>query len=352
MDRDEALKLLLGGTQGVRTWNEQDSTKDEIPNLGGANLAGANLDGVRLRKVNLYRAKLSGTRLVRASLYRANLVRADLTGADLTGADLTGANLAGANLAGARPIGADLTGTKLDQTDLTGADLAWAKCFDTAFSELDLSQTKGLDKLVHTGPCSVGVDTLFLSGGQIPEAFLRGCGVPDALISYLPALIGSVLPIQFYSCFISHSSRDAKFATRLHSRMTQEKLRVWYAPEDMKAGHKSIDQIDQAIRVHDKLLLVLSKASMGSDWVQHEVIRAVEREKAEERQILFPIGLVEFNAIKSWTAFDSDLGRDLAKVVREYHIPDFSKWKDHDAFERSFARLLDDLKSRDVQGPG
>ena len=49
--------------------------------------------------------------------------------------------------------------------------------------------------------------------------------------------------------------------------------------------------------------------------------------------------------IKAWTAFDSDLGKDVAKVVRESPIPDFSKWKDHDSFEAAFARLLEDLKA-------
>jgi hypothetical protein len=36
---------------------------------------------------------------------------------------------------------------------------------------------------------------------------------------------------------------------------------------------------------------------------------------------------------------DSDTGEDLAEEVRKYHIPDFSNWKNHDAFERAFARL-------------
>ena len=35
---------------------------------------------------------------------------------------------------------------------------------------------------------------------------------------------------------------------------------------------------------------------------------------------------------------------NLAKKVREYHIPDFPHWKDHDAFERGFAELMRDLR--------
>jgi hypothetical protein len=46
----------------------------------------------------------------------------------------------------------------------------------------------------------------------------------------------------------------------------------------------------------------------------------------------------------AWSSFDSDSAIALAKRVREYHIPDFSKWKDHDSFEAAFADLLRDLK--------
>jgi hypothetical protein len=164
------------------------------------------------------------------------------------------------------------------------------------------------------------------------------------VIEYIPSLIGSMQPIQFYSCFISFSCKDKTFADRLHSRMVQERLRVWYAPSDMRSGHKSVEQVDHAIRVHDKLLLVLTKASMESDWVRHEIQRAVEREQGEKRHVLFPLGLASKKAITAWSAFDSDSGKDLAKVIREYHIPDFSKWKDHDSFEEAFGDLLRDLK--------
>jgi len=34
---------------------------------------------------------------------------------------------------------------------------------------------------------------------------------------------------------------------------------------------------------------------------------------------------------------DSDTDEDLAAAVRKYHLPDFSNWKNHDAFEHAFA---------------
>jgi hypothetical protein len=163
----------------------------------------------------------------------------------------------------------------------------------------------------HDGPSTIGVDTLYMSKGKIPEAFLRGCGVPDELIAYLPSLLGAQQPIQFYSCFISHSHKDEEFCKRLCSRMRDENLRVWYAPEDMKGGRKIHEQIDAAIRVHDKLLLVLSEHSMASEWVKTEVGRAREREVREARRVLFPIRLVPFES-------DSELG-SIRRRYRQRH---------------------------------
>src|SRR5262249_15002155 len=93
---------------------------------------------------------------------------------------------------------------------------------------------------------------------------------------------------QYHSCFISYSHADEEFAKRLHSRMVQAKLRVWYAPEDMKGGRKTLDQLEGAIQVQDKLLLVLSKASMQSGWVETELRTALRRERKEERQVGLP----------------------------------------------------------------
>ena len=35
----------------------------------------------------------------------------------------------------------------------------------------------------------------------------------------------------------------------------------------------------------------------------------------------------------------------LAETVRKYHPPDFSHWKNHDAFEAAFARLEKKLRT-------
>ena len=85
--------------------------------------------------------------------------------------------------------------------------------------DVNLGEAKGLEDVIHRSPSSIGAETLLASKGKIPEVFLRGCGVPDELIVQLPAIIASMEPIQFYSCFISYSSYDNPFARRLYARL-------------------------------------------------------------------------------------------------------------------------------------
>ena len=214
-----------------------------------------------------------------------------------------------------------------------------------SFDNTDLSEAVGLETVRHYWPSELGISTIYLSKGKIPEVFLRGCGVPDDFITFIPSHFSIQQAIQFYSCFISYSTRDEEFARRLYSRMRDEKLRVWFAPEDIKGGQKLHEQIERAIQLHDRLLIVLSEHSMQSEWVITEIQRARKTEIEEKRRKLFPITIVDFEKIKTWKCFDADSGKDLAKEVREYYIPDFSNWKDHDSFETAFDRLLRDLKA-------
>jgi hypothetical protein len=154
---------------------------------------------------------------------------------------------------------------------------------------------------------------------------------------------------RFHSVFISYSTKDEEFARRLHSRMREAGVRVWFAPEDLAGGKKLHEQLLGAIQIQDKLLLVLSAHSIQSEWVMTEIRKAREVERKESRRKLFPIRLVDFETLRTWTCFDADSGKDLAVEVREYFIPDFSNWKDDAAFEAAFKRLQMDLKTGQPQ---
>lgn len=303
MANPEHLAILK---QGVAVWNEWRKENPEIPPyLSDADLSDADIRG----------ANLSG-----AGLIRANLSWADIKGADLSVADLSGANLSDADLIDA---------------DLSGADFYNASFAMTQLRDLDLSGAKNLDTIEHSYPSSIGVDTIYKSKGKIPEAFLRGCGVPEDLIKLIPSLLSQ--PFQFYSCFISYSSRDEEFARRLHADLQAAGVRVWFAPEDLKIGDKIRDRIDESIRIHDKLLLILSENSIDSQWVEKEVETAFEKERRKPGDtVLFPIRLdaAVMETDQAWAA----------DIRRTRHIGDFSKWKDHDAYKAAFDRLMRDLK--------
>lgn len=381
--------------QGAQVWNKwRREHPDVCPYLHEADLRGldlrkADLSCLRLQLVNLNKADLIGANLYRTDFYLANLMEARLDGANCVeagfdlaymhfarcvGTDFTGAsfsstrlvdvNFREAKLRGAYLENADLGGANFNFSKLNGADLSYAKLFNTNFdgahltdadfsnahmgggvlTSNDLSSVKGLDTVRHYQSSSIGIDTLYLSQGKIPEAFLAGCGVPDSFIAQARALVEADDALLFYSCFISYSSKDEEFTKRLHSRMRDERLRVWFAPEEMKSGQKLHEQIERAIQVHDRLLIVLSENSLQSEWVKTEIRKARRIEIRENRRKLFPISLVPFEVIRDWECFDADTGKDLGVEIREYFIPDFSEWKSHDSFEAAFKRLLRALK--------
>jgi hypothetical protein len=165
--------------------------------------------------------------------------------------------------------------------------------------------------------------------------------VPEDFITYMKSLVGKA--IEFYSCFISYSSQDDAFARRLHADLQQKGVRCWFAPEDLKIGDKFRMRIDESIRIYDKLMVVLSQNSIESTWVEKEVETAFEKEQREKKVVLFPIRLDDAVMVtdQPWAA----------DIRRTRHIGDFRAWKDHDQYQKSFERLLRDLKAQGDKRP-
>lgn len=369
-------KYLAILQKGAWEWNQwRWRNRDiKVPDLSGADLKGAQLARVDLTAVDLFNANLSDAdlskaelrfaRLERADLSHANLMAADvsltnlreatLEGADLTVTFMRGAILRNANLSHAKLVlanlndsdlcGADLSGADLERASLVGAkledaDLSHVLLDGAKFGDSDLSRVKNLETVAHEGPSTIGIDTIYLSQGKIPEAFLRGAGIPEPFIANMQALVAAMEPIQFYSCFISYSSKDGEFAEWLHADLQSKNVRCWFDREDMKIGDRIRPRIDEAIRVHDKFLLVLTENSIKSPWVEKEVETAFEKERKQGRTVLFPIRLDDavMGAEEAWAA----------DIRRTRHIGDFCGWKEHDKYRVAFERLMLDLRAAD-----
>jgi uncharacterized protein YjbI with pentapeptide repeats len=325
--------------------------------LGHANLRDADLIGANLSRANLMRAQfsnanLSGARLVLVHLRNANLGGAELRDSDLTGAnlsiaycgnahfnhaDLSDADLSGAGLRAADLSDATLCGTNLSGADLRDAEISRAKVGWTQFDNVDLRTVKGLEAVEHRDPSTLGIDTIYRSAGHIPEIFLRRAGVPEDFIIYMRSLLTH--PVEYYTCFLGYASQDQDFAERLYADLQSNGVRCWFAPEDLKVGENFWHSIDESIRLYDKLLIVLSEHSVNSEWVEREVMAALEKEQQQNKLVLFPIMLDKLvkQTHLPW-AID---------IRHTRHIADFSRWKDQNAYQQAFTRLLLDLQSHD-----
>lgn len=324
----DPIQVDLLKRKGVKGWNIwREANPESDVDLQNASLMGVILTAAYLSRADLRGADLRFADLSGAYLDDANLVRANLSGADLRLSFLAGANLENAEITGADFYSATLSDTNLSKSIMQGVELG----------NLDLSQCKGLESVKHRGPSSIGIDTIYRSGGNIPEKFLRGAGVPEPFIVQMKSLVAAMSPIEFYSCFISYSSKDQEFAERLHADLRSRNVRCWFAPEDLKIGDKLRPAFDEAIRLHDKLMVLLSENSVSSEWVEKEVETAFEKERREKRTVLFPIRLDDavMDTNQAWAA----------DIRRTRHIGDFRDWKNHDSYTKAFERLLRDLKA-------
>lgn len=332
--------------KGSAYWNSLSIVDADLShaNLSNARLSGVVLTCANLVGVNFSHADLSGALLDGAILIGTNLCDANLRNATLRNANLIDAVFIGADLTNALLCHALLRGATFGDSRLMGTDFSYTWAGATNFSNVDLRHAKGLNKMTHMGPSSIGVDTLYLSEGRIPRSFLLGAGVPDDFMAYFDSFMVEK-PIQFYSCFISFTMRDKAFADQLYADLRRANVHCWYAPYDVQGGKKLHDQLLEAIRINDKLLLVLSESSMSSEWVQTEIREARKEEVRSGKRKLFPISLVDYSSLREWRCFDGDTGKDLAREVREYYIPDFSNWASRNAYQIAFAHLLRDLNA-------
>ena len=88
--------------------------------------------------------------------------------------------------------------------------------------------------------------------------------------------------------------------------------------------------------MRDKVLLILSKHAIESDWVEDEVTKAFAEERTRKQLVLFPVRLDDA-VIKTTEAW-------AGKLRDNRMIGDFRRWKDHDAYQKALERVLRDLK--------
>jgi hypothetical protein len=328
---EEQLALLTGDVQAWNDWRAHN-TGTKIK------LVGANFVHANLTHADLHGADLNGALFGSADLQFADLRRADLTHANLGGARLSHADLSGAYL-----FKTILMETNLEEVILDGTIFE-----ETAIASTDLRSCRYLDRVIHQGPSAIDFSTLETSW-PLPLNFLRGCGLPELYLDYLPSLLNPA--IHFHSCFISYSHADKVFARRLHDRLQARGIRCWLDHHQLLPGDDLHHQIQRGVRLWDKVLLCCSSASLTSWWVDNEIETALnsERElmKARGRKVLklIPLDIDGYLFSGNWTN-----GKE--EQIKSRLAADFVGWENDDAtfdvtFERVVRSLVTDDKGRE-----
>jgi hypothetical protein len=272
---------------------------------------------------NFRSAKFVGTRFGSSSAAKSDFSHAELNGVHFGKANFSDSIFFKAMVA-----------VEFDDTNLSGAHFEDSYIAGATFTNVDLSKTRGLHRAHYYPPVTIDARSL-LKSGALPKSLYRACGLTDKVSVALQKVLHS--GVKRTKVFISYSSKDEAIVKRLQSDLEEHSIETWFAPRDLPIGAETRPSLDRAILGARKLVIVLSKTSIISDWVEQEVELALERDRTSKRPILVPIR-IDDGVMKSrigWAAY----------LRRTRNIGDFSH-KDRDAqYFESLGRLVSDLQS-------
>lgn len=100
--------------------------------------------------------------------------------------------------------------------------------------------------------------------------------------------------------FLSHSSKDKKFANALAKVLRDHGIPVWFSRTNVKGAQQWHDEIGAALKRCDWFLLTLSPNSVRSMWVKRELLFALQQNHFENRIIPLLLQSCDHERL-SWT---------------------------------------------------
>lgn len=89
--------------------------------------------------------------------------------------------------------------------------------------------------------------------------------------------------------FLSHSSLDKPFVTKLAIDLVNRGMPVWFDTWQMDTGDSLTKRINDGIGESDFLVIVLSPSSVSSEWVKKELEVALSLEEEQKRNFVVPV---------------------------------------------------------------
>jgi TIR domain len=120
--------------------------------------------------------------------------------------------------------------------------------------------------------------------------------------------------------FISYSHQDSDFVSALAVRLAKQNTHVWIDTWEINVGDSLIDKVQNAIQDAGALLVVLSKASVESEWCKKELNAGLVRELEEKRVVVLPLLKEDciipiFLREKKYADFRSDFNKGFHELL-------------------------------------
>jgi nucleoside phosphorylase len=139
------------------------------------------------------------------------------------------------------------------------------------------------------------------------------------------------------NCYLCYADADVRFARVLHSELASHGVDCWFREDRPGASYA---ERREAIKGHDKFLLVLSKNLLQDTSLMKEIAFALKIEKVRKRKTVVPVKLDN--------AVDKTDITQLQRIRASFEIELFRKWRDRVYFEEPFRKLLESLKRRET----
>ncbi len=137
--------------------------------------------------------------------------------------------------------------------------------------------------------------------------------------------------------FISYSHADKAFVDRLAVQLVRARAPIWLDRWELSVGDSLLQRIQDAIQGAGALLVILSRASVDSEWCKKELTAGLVRELDEKKVLMLPV-LIE--------------DCEIPLFLRDKVFADFRSGYDAGLKQllKALARYLNDTRGR-VPGP-
>lgn len=273
--------------------------------LSGVAFVGASFGHVR-ENDRVLTSTFAGAAIRDTSFARGDLRRSDFSSARLTRCTLERADLRGARFCGAVLDEVDLSHADVRDVDLEGCSLRDVRLHATKVSASDAEMLGILEEavptLVYYTPPKYSQPALAFESddpalADLVERFYRQAARDAPTLAFesereldsyaRDQRVGARRP----SVFLSHTHKDKGFVRKLGNDLRRHGVRVWIDEAEIRLGDSLIERIRDGIDAMDYLAVVLTPASVQSEWVKREVDVAMNHEVEGKRVVVLPIVL-------------------------------------------------------------